>query len=179
MVKVKKSTLKKGAQLRAAVPKAEEPPAAAPPGKKKVVKAKGKAAKPEAESEASKPTPVDKAQLADQAAEEILRAIAKPDSQKISAVVLPDWHLKYKDVLGSYKKFVKSSDKLQIVEREAGNYIIQRAGDTSVPPAPESKVKDTKDWKQLLLNAWNIYHQATPKQAGLGYVILGHLVVFG
>lgn len=178
MVKVKKSALKKGAQLRAAVPKAEEPPAAAP-GKKKVAKAKGKAAKPEAESEASKPTPpVDKAQLADQAAEEILRAIAKPDSQKISAFVLPDWHLKYKDVLGSYKKFVKSSDKLQIVEREAGNYIIQRAGDTSVPPAPESKVKDTKDWKQLLLNAWNIYHQATPKQAGLGYVIYCHIGSF-
>lgn len=183
MVKVKKSSLKKGSELRAAVPSPKpsvEAAASANPSKKlkkkgaKVAEVKGKVGKVEkpsaglalgGDSEAA--GKVDKAQLAAQATEEILRGIAKPDSQKISAFVLADWHLKYKDVLGSYKKFVKASDKLQVVEREDGNYIIQKAGDTSVPPPPEAKEPKTKDWKQLLLNAWNIYHQATPKQAGL------------
>eukprot|EP00435_Cladocopium_sp_Y103_P070703 s462_g35.t2 len=181
MVKVKKSSLKKGSELRAAVPSPKpsvEAAAPANPSKKlkkkgaKVAEVKGKVEKLSAglapsqgDSEAAgKVDKLDKAQLAAQATEEILRGIAKPDSQKISAFVLPDWHLKYKDVLGSYKKFVKASDKLQVVEREDGNYIIQRAGDTSVPPPPEAKEPKTKDWKQLLLNAWNIYHQATPKQ---------------
>lgn len=176
-LRAKKSSLKKGSELRAAVPspKPSVEAASANPSKKlkkkgaKVAEVKGKVGKVEkpsaglalGDSEAGK---VDKAQLAAQATEEILRGIAKPDSQKISAFVLADWHLKYKDVLGSYKKFVKASDKLQVVEREDGNYIIQKAGDTSVPPPPEAKEPKTKDWKQLLLNAWNIYHQATPKQ---------------
>ena len=175
MVKVKKSSLKKGSQLRAAVPPkpvAEGAPAAPPKKlKKKGAQAKGKVEKPLETNGSGNSVPapdkLDKTQLAAQATEEILVGIAKPDAQKISAYVLPDWHLKYKDVLGSYKKFVKASDKLQIVEREDGNYIIQRAGDTSVPPPREAKDTKTKDWKQLLLNAWNIYHQATPKQAGL------------
>eukprot|EP00438_Fugacium_kawagutii_P009278 Skav235228 [mRNA] locus=scaffold3995:187136:199055:+ [translate_table: standard] len=173
--KVKKSALKKGSELRAAVPPkpATESEAVAPSKKvkKKAAIAKGpekSTASPTAGDSNAPPAggKVDKAQLAMEATEEILKGIAKPDSQKISAFVLPDWHLKFKDVLGSYKKFVKSSDKLQVVEREDGNYIIQRAGDTSVPPPPEVKDKKSKDWKQLLLNAWNIYHQATPKQAG-------------
>ncbi|CAJ1442937.1 unnamed protein product [Effrenium voratum] len=156
--KVKKSSLKKDA-----APPEEKSEAKA--GAKAQPKAKeGKSAKKAGEAK-EKPQAAGKEQLGAQAVEEILKAIAKPDSQKISAFVLPDWHLKYKDTLGSYKKFVKNHTQLQIYERADGNYIIQKKGDTSVPPDPEFK-KDVKvkDWKQLLQSAWNIYCQATPKQ---------------
>ncbi|CAK9106807.1 Putative 149 kDa protein [Durusdinium trenchii] len=123
---------------------------------------------PKAESvESVKSSEKDKAALAAEAAEEILKKIAVPDAQKSGAFVLSNWHLKYKDVLGQYKKFVKSCDKLQVIEQDNGKYIIQRAGDKTKPP-PLQSGKDVanmkKDWKQLLLSAWNVYSQATPAQ---------------
>ena len=172
--KVKKSSLKKTLQTsEATVSKAKS--------SKKAVKAVApstedeqptvKAAKPgkvdktkKPEESATQKEHPDKTALAAEAAEEILKKIAKPESQQSGAFVLPDWHLKYKDALGHYKKFVKSCDKLQVIEQGNGKYIIQKAGDKTKPPPLQSNKDLKKDWKQLLLSAWNIYAQATPVQ---------------
>eukprot|EP00439_Symbiodinium_sp_Y106_P060000 s184_g8.t2 len=95
---------------------------------------------------------------------EILKAIEQPDVQKHGTFILPDWHTTYKDQLGSYKKFVKRSTQLQVIEMEEGKYIIQKAGDTTAAAVPQAKAKAAKgDWKQLLASAWNIYCQATAR----------------
>ncbi|CAE7362750.1 unnamed protein product [Symbiodinium sp. CCMP2592] len=102
--------------------------------------------------------------LAAQAVKEILKAIEQPDVQKHGTFILPDWHTTYKDQLGSYKKFVKRSTQLQVIEMEEGKYIIQKAGDTTAAAVPQAKAKAAKgDWKQLLASAWNIYCQATAR----------------
>eukprot|EP00440_Ansanella_granifera_P076700 gb/GFBE01083227.1/.p1 GENE.gb/GFBE01083227.1/~~gb/GFBE01083227.1/.p1 ORF type:complete len:233 (+),score=82.26 gb/GFBE01083227.1/:1-699(+) len=159
--KVKKSALKKadGSSSPKASPKAS--PAAAPAGSPKASQPAPKAAA--AAKVAVKAGAADKEKLTAQVVEEILKAIAQPESQKNSAFIPRDWHAKYKDTLGTYKKFVKACDKLQVVERENGNYVVMKAGDKSAPPAGQPSANKGGDWKQLLKNAWNIYCQATPK----------------
>ncbi|CAE7304666.1 unnamed protein product [Symbiodinium natans] len=173
MKKIKKSPVlkkKKVAKTAAAeTPKEEQKaadasPKGSPPTK---VQPKAKAKTPKAQKE-----PVEKQEkkdekkelLALQAVKEILKAIADPDAQKHGTFILPDWHTTYKDQLGSYKKFVKRSAQLQVIEMDEGKYIIQKAGDTTAPAVPQAKAKAAKgDWKQLLQNAWNIYCQATAR----------------
>jgi len=146
--KVKKSALKAKASPTAS-------PKEAPAGSPKV--------SPKTAPSSPKVSPDDKAKLAAQAVEDILKGVSQPDAQKTGCFIPNNWHTKYKTALGAYKKFVKSSEKLQVVERENGNFVIMRAGDKSEPPAGQTATGKGSDWKKLLVNAWNIYCKATPK----------------
>ncbi|CAE8644781.1 unnamed protein product, partial [Polarella glacialis] len=86
-----------------------------------------------------------KAKLAAEALEEILKGIAQPDAQKNAAFIPLTWHAKYKDSLGAYKKFVKAqTEKLTVVDKENGVFVIMKAGDKSTPPAGLPDVSQAK-----------------------------------
>jgi len=145
------------------VPKAAGKEGGSPPSSP-LPKAKAKAKVKKESSEKEEKKDEKKEALAAQAVKEILKAIEQPDVQKHGTFILPDWHTTYKDQLGSYKKFVKRSTQLQVIEMEEGKYIIQKAGDTTAAAVPQAKAKAAKgDWKQLLASAWNIYCQATAR----------------
>ncbi|CAE6938259.1 unnamed protein product, partial [Symbiodinium microadriaticum] len=145
------------------VPKAAGKEGGSPPASP-LHKAKAKAKVKKEASEKAEKKDEKKEALAAQAVKEILKAIEQPDVQKHGTFILPDWHTTYKDQLGSYKKFVKRSTQLQVIEMEEGVYIIQKAGDTTAAVVPQAKAKAAKgDWKQLLASAWNIYCQATAR----------------
>jgi len=149
--KVKKNQLKKA--------EGSGSPKAAPAGSPKLAPAGSPKASPKAA-----PGDPAKVKLAAEAVEEILKGIAQPDSQKHAAFIPATWHTKYKDALGSYKKFIKSqSDKLAVVDKENGVFVIMKPGDKGVPPAGKPDLTKGGDWKKALTNAWNIYCKAVPK----------------
>lgn len=159
---VKKVKAKKPEETANASPKAS--PKAAPADAPKVQDQKKKQEKNKAEK-----TGVDKAEkekLTKEALDIILKGISQPDAQKNGQTFHPpDWHTKYKAVLGGYKKFVQSQpEKLSVMEGAGGNFVVRKAGDTTPCPGMATKKKGGGgDWKQDLTKAWSTYCSATPK----------------
>eukprot|EP00927_Polykrikos_kofoidii_P055904 TRINITY_DN5008_c0_g1_i1.p1 TRINITY_DN5008_c0_g1~~TRINITY_DN5008_c0_g1_i1.p1 ORF type:complete len:187 (-),score=46.20 TRINITY_DN5008_c0_g1_i1:176-736(-) len=110
----------------------------------------------------------EKEKLAKEAVVHILRGISKPDVRRSGRTYIPaDWALKYKRVLGSYKKFVSSQkDTFALEMNEKGTFFVKKVGDTSTS-APVAKVgldKDIAAWQKELEKAWETYCSATPKK---------------
>jgi|Transcript_108202 hypothetical protein len=87
--------------------------------------------------------------------------ISQPDAQKDGKAFIPrEWHAKFKNVLGKYRKFVETSGKYVAVDTAGGNFVVKRIGDAGVREAlpPDGK------WKRLLNSAWIAYCEAVPKE---------------
>mmetsp|Transcript_102109 Transcript_102109/g.288365 ORF Transcript_102109/g.288365 Transcript_102109/m.288365 type:complete len:240 (+) Transcript_102109:105-824(+) len=111
--------------------------------------------------------PEEKKKLANEAVDEILQGISLPDAQAAGQAFIPaTWHIKYKPVLGGYKKFVQSqTDKLNVVNGTNGNFVVRKAGDTTAAPPTQPGCKRVigSDWRKDLERAWNTYCSVTPK----------------
>mmetsp|Transcript_87137 Transcript_87137/g.188659 ORF Transcript_87137/g.188659 Transcript_87137/m.188659 type:complete len:250 (-) Transcript_87137:43-792(-) len=167
--KVKKVAKKAEPEAEAAPPKKEKkaekkakapssPKAEAPSSPKITGKKEKKEAKEPAEGSVS---PEEKARLAAEAMKEILKALGEADPAKGTQGMPDNWHIKYKLALGSYKKFAKQqTDKLVVVDRENGNFVVAKKGDKNIPaPPPPGQL-----WKRCLTNAWNSYCKAVDKE---------------
>uniref|UniRef100_A0A7S2ASY4 Uncharacterized protein n=1 Tax=Alexandrium andersonii TaxID=327968 RepID=A0A7S2ASY4_9DINO len=107
----------------------------------------------------SKVGDAEKAKLAANALKEIFTGIAKPDAQKGGNFFIPqDWHLRYKDALGPYKKFVQSCEELALHEIGNGSFKVTKKGDA----CPETSPAKQEQWKKQLDSAWQTYCKVTP-----------------
>lgn len=113
----------------------------------------------------SKPvySPEDRAKLVKEAIAEILAGISEPHAQTLCTFVPPEWHSKYRPVLGQYRRFcLRHSDTFEVVKREAEGYIIIKSG--TEPPATRSR-KSPLNWKFQLQGAWSSYCEAIGRHA--------------
>jgi len=159
----------KAAKAAAAPPAKEEKKKATPEVKKEVKKdavvaKKGKKEEPKKEAKEPKEgavTPEQTAKLTAAAMEEILKTLAAGDAEKGTQGMPENWHITYKLALGSYKKFCKKqTEKLVVVDRENGNFIVAKKGAANLPaPPPPGQL-----WKKHLANAWNSYCKAFDKE---------------